>query len=113
MNMQISRTISKECCLHTPMSQFCDLEIRQCLRNEHTEASSGTLYSGSQRSSLTLHPKRRLGRFTMESHQPKYYCFTAFRSACSLLSIDYVGEDKCLFCHTHHNQVIILKYTRG
>jgi hypothetical protein len=43
MNMQFSRTISKECCSHTHMSQFCDLEIRRCLRNKHTEAGSGAL----------------------------------------------------------------------
>ena len=43
MNMQISRTISKECCSHTHMSQFCELEIRRCLRNKHTDASSGAL----------------------------------------------------------------------
>lgn len=43
MNMQISRTISMECGSYTHMSQFWDLDIRQCLRNKHTEASSGAL----------------------------------------------------------------------
>ena len=110
MNMQISRTISKECCSHTHMSQFCDLEIRQCLRNKHTEAGS-CAFSGSQRSRLTLHPEPKLGRFTIESHQPQHYCFTSFRSACSLLSIHYLGGIN-VSCCSHHYHAIILKYTK-
>ena len=111
MNMQISRTISKECCSHTHMSQFCDLEIRRCLRNKHTEAGSGALQWFAAKQAYFA-PWTEIGQIHNRVTSASTLLFYFFPK-CLLVVVHWLfGRGINVCCCSHHYHAIILKYTK-